>query len=112
MLARATLPSDEGPDEVPEGALGLLTENPEALRHRITFCSFLSILKVGARPSLFLNFPLPFVAVIDFPARSGHRSACGARTSRSTARPEHSKVINALVNAAKNGRRGDGARRV
>lgn len=82
----------------------LLTENPEALRHR-DILPFQSILKVVRRKDIFLNFPYhSFQHVIDFL----REAAIDPRVERicitlyRTA--EHSKVINALVNAAKNGK--------
>lgn len=82
----------------------LLTVNPAPLRHR-DILPFQSILKVVRRHDLFLNYPYhSFQHFIDFlrEAAIDPRVERIAITLYRTA--EHSKVINALVNAAKNGK--------
>lgn len=82
----------------------LLTANPEALRHR-DILPFQSILKVVRRKDIFLNYPYhSFQHFIDFlrEAAIDPRVESIFITLYRTA--EHSKVINALVNAAKNGK--------
>lgn len=82
----------------------LLTANPEPLHHR-DIHPFQSILKVVRRRDLFLNYPYhPFQHFIDFlrEAAIDPRVESIFITLYRTA--EHSKVINALVNAARNGK--------
>lgn len=82
----------------------LLTAHPEALRHP-DILPFQSILKVVRRRDLFLNYPYhPFQHFIDFlrEAAIDPRVESIFITLYRTA--EHSKVINALVNAARNGK--------
>lgn len=82
----------------------LLTANPEPLRHR-DILPFQSILKVVRRRDIFLNYPYhSFQHFIDFlrEAAIDPRVESIFITLYRTA--EHSKVINALVNAAKNGK--------
>lgn len=82
----------------------LLTVNPVPLRHH-DILPFQSILKVVRRSDIFLNYPYhSFQHVIDFlrEAAIDPRVERIAITLYRTA--EHSKVINALINAAKNGK--------
>lgn len=82
----------------------LLTVNPAPLQHR-DIIPFQSILKVVRKRDIFLNFPYhSFQHFIDFlrEAAIDPRVERIAITLYRTA--EHSKVINALVNAAKNGK--------
>ena len=82
----------------------LLTVNPAPLRHH-DILPFQSILKVVRRSDIFLNYPYhSFQHVIDFlrEAAIDPRVERIAITLYRTA--EHSKVINALINAAKNGK--------
>lgn len=82
----------------------LLTANPEPLRHR-DILPFQSILKVVRRQDIFLNYPYhSFQHFIDFlrEAAIDPRVESIFITLYRTA--EHSKVINALVNAARNGK--------
>lgn len=82
----------------------LLTVNPAPLRHH-DILPFQSILKVVRRRDIFLNYPYhSFQHFIDFlrEAAIDPRVERIAITLYRTA--EHSKVINALINAAKNGK--------
>lgn len=82
----------------------LLTVNPAPLQH-CDIIPFQSILKVVRKRDIFLNFPYhSFQHFIDFlrEAAIDPRVERIAITLYRTA--EHSKVINALVNAAKNGK--------
>lgn len=82
----------------------LLTVNPKPLRHPLVG-PFRSILQLVRRRDLFFNYPYhSFQHLIDFlrEAAIDPRVERIAITLYRTA--EHSKIINALVNAAKNGK--------
>ncbi|MCI5983318.1 MAG: polyphosphate kinase 1 [Bacteroidales bacterium] len=83
----------------------LLTSSPDPLKHCL-IKPFQSIINVVQRNDIFLNFPYhSFQHVIDFLREAAIDPQVESISITLYRTAEHSKIINALINAAKNGKR-------